>query len=393
MEIKDMKLTDIQARKLELDAFNPEDATIEEIEKNTQELRSLNEQETAILKAAEERKKQIASVINDPNPTIIKEFKEERQMNEEMTTEERRASEEYRSAYLKKLQGKALNEIEQRLYDNEMTTGDVAGVIPTITYDRIFEKLVQLAPILSEITLLQVPGNVTFALPGVEEDAVLHAENALQSPAADTLLSVNLAGYEIIKVLRISATVQAMSINAFESWLVQYLAKGIVKKIGAYIFYGTGENQPKGVDKAQVWASGTNANVWTGTSNTVVPKDLVATAGLLKGGYHSNAKWAMNSKMFWSEVVARQENDKYKLLTDDYKRLLGYEILLDDNMKDNEIFFGDFSYVVANLAQNVKVDRSTESGFLNNSIDYRGTAIFDSDIAIGEAFVKSVKTL
>ena len=125
----------------------------------------------------------------------------------------------------------------------------------------------------------------------------------------------------------------------------------------------------------------------------MVPKDLVATAGLLKGGYHSNAKWAMNSKMFWSEVVARQENDKYKLLTDDYKRLLGYEILLDDNMKDNEIFFGDFSYVVANLAQNVKVDRSTESGFLNNSIDYRGTAIFDSDIAIGEAFVKSVKTL
>ena len=101
-----------------------------------------------------------------------------------------------------------------------------------MTQERIFNKLKQHAPLLSEITLLQVPGNVTFAIEGTNNAAAKHAENDLISPAADTMLSVTLAGYEIVKVLRISKTVQAMAINAFESWLVDILGENIAAKIG-----------------------------------------------------------------------------------------------------------------------------------------------------------------
>ena len=101
----------------------------------------------------------------------------------------------------------------------------------------------------------------------------------------------------------------------------------------------------------------------------------------------------MNSTTFWGSVVPAQDNSKYKILTDDYSRILGYPVMLDDNVAAGDIFFGDFKKVIGNLSQNVKVDRSTESGFAYNAVDYRGTAIFDCDIAVAEAFVKCAKVL
>ena len=101
----------------------------------------------------------------------------------------------------------------------------------------------------------------------------------------------------------------------------------------------------------------------------------------------------MNSTDFWGGIVAAQSNDKYKILTDDYSRLLGFPILLDDNVASGDIFFGNFKKVVGNLSQNITVAASEASGFLRNAIDFRGTAIFDCDIAVGEAFVKCAKTL
>ena len=121
-----------------------------------------------------------------------------------------------------------------------------------MTQERIFNKLKQYAPLMSEITLLQVPGNVTFAIEGTNNAAAKHAENDLISPAGDTMLSVTLAGYEIVKVLRISKTVQAMAINAFESWLVDILGENIAAKIGEYIIYGSGTSEPKGLIMLQL---------------------------------------------------------------------------------------------------------------------------------------------
>ena len=101
----------------------------------------------------------------------------------------------------------------------------------------------------------------------------------------------------------------------------------------------------------------------------------------------------MNSTTFWTQVLPASDNSNVKILTDDFKRLLGYPIMIDDNCTTGDIFFGDFKKLVGNLSQNIKVDRSTESGFVYNSIDFRGTAIFDSKIAVGEAFVKGAKVL
>jgi len=391
MNIEEMTLEQITARLAELDEEVRVATDAEAVNKAADEKKELLTRK-AELEALEQRKQTALNIQNGIiSPKIIDTRKEDKPMEfENMRPEDIRATEEYRSAFLKGLQNKPLTDLEKRA--NEMASTDVSGVIPTMTQERIFNKLKQYAPLMSEITLLQVPGNVTFAIEGTNNAAAKHAENTLIEPAGDTMMSVTLAGFEIVKVLRISKTVQAMAINAFESWLVDILGENIAAKIGEYIIYGSGSSEPKGIDYAATWTDTSNAVSPAGTKYPTAA-ELVELVSYLKGGYHRNAKWLMNSTDFWGGIVAAQDNNKFKILTDDYQRLLGYPILLDDNVASGDIFFGDFRKVVGNLSQNITVDRSTESGFLYNSIDYRGTAIFDCDIAVGEAFVKCAKTL
>ena len=68
---------------------------------------------------------------------------------------------------------------------------------------------------------------------------------------------------------------------------------------------------------------------------------------------------------------------------------MGYPVVTDDYVPSDkgQIYLGKWTDVVGNLSQPVNVARSDQSGFLNNSIDFRGTAIFDSKLAKNDAVV------
>ena len=85
-------------------------------------------------------------------------------------------SPEYRSAWLNRLRGVRLTDAEERAYSN--ATGAGAELIPTQTANEIISKIREKAPLLAEITLLQVSGNVKFVVEGTTNAAALHTENA-----------------------------------------------------------------------------------------------------------------------------------------------------------------------------------------------------------------------
>jgi HK97 family phage major capsid protein len=309
---------------------------------------------------------------------------------ENMTAEEVRGTEEYRSAFLKGLQGRRLDEMEKRI--NEMASTDVAGVIPTMTQNKIFDLLKQDAPLLGEITLFQVPGNLTVSVDSTNADAALHAQNTAITPAADALTSVTLGGFEIVKVNRISATVSAMAVSAFESWLTMNLSRKLSRKMAQYCIYGTGSSQPKGIDYMNTWTNDTNAVQWAGAAPTAA--EMLELISYLKGGYHQGAKFLMNSVTLYGKIAPAQDNSKFKILSDDYLRCVGYPILLDDNCAAGDIFFGNFREgMVANISAPITVARSDASGFLSNAIDFRGACLFDCDLTHTEGFVKSAADL
>lgn len=383
------RLKEIEARLAQIKVeLEKEGADIDALE---QEVKELTEERKAIQEKIERRKEIMANIVSGEG-TIITDFipnKEERKF-ENMTKEEILETPEYRSAFLKKLLGKPLTEAEERAYTS--ADNSAGAVIPTLTASELFDKMVAIAPMIDEITLLRVAGNVKFAIENVRDAATRHTENAAVTPAGDNLAYVTLAGYEYIKVIRISKTVQTMSINAFENWLTDMLAEDIAVAIENDIINGDGVSGPKGVEYAATWVATENlieyANGGSPSYDNVM--DMIAALPLR---YHSGAKFLCNSKFLYGKLTKIKDDQKQPILVKDMAnglqfRIMGFPVLLSDKVEDGVMYFGNFKKIVGNLAQDVTVESSTQSGFLNNSIDFRGTAIFDCDIALPDAFIK-----
>ncbi len=381
-----MRIKEIEARlaaiKKEIeergDAMKAEE--IDALEKETKEL---TEERAGLIAAAEKRNGILDNIAKGAG--IVSRTFEQKQDNAD--PDDPFGTPEYRSAWLKNLRRLPLTDAEKRAYANASGTG--AEVVPTQTANEIISKVKKLAPMLNEVTLLHVKGAVKFAVEGTNNDAAIHTENAAITAAADTLTTVTLTGYEIIKLVQISDTVMTMSIAAFESWIVDMLAEAIARKVEDFFINGTGSSQPKGIDKANTW--GATNSVTVAKSGSLTAANVQTLIGLLNAGYDRNAKFVMSKKTLFTDFMPLMDTSKNHIVTVQGNNyfVYGYPVLLSDYVKEHEAFLGDFKKVCANLAENINVKNAYDID--TNSYKYSGIAIFDCTPAIGEAFVKLAK--
>lgn len=379
-----MRVQEIIARKAEIKALLEGTGEVD-LDALQKELRELDEERQELEKRNEIAKSVELGAIETRQ---IEKPKEEGKMENIMTREEILNSNEYRNAFLKNLQGARMTEAEQRAYS--ASTAD--GAIPTQTAETLFAKMTKLAPMLSEITLLRVAGNVQFATEGVRNAAAQHTENAAITGATDTLVKVSLTGYEYNKLLYVSKTVQTMAVNAFEGWLTDMIAEDIAVAIEDAIINGTGSSAPKGVATAATWSTTTNLVVVTGTY-TITYADVLNVISKLPARYDGNAKFLCGKGMAYQGLANVKDTSGRPILINDASgsnpfRVLGFPVIVSDKVADKTLYFGDFKKVVGNLSQDVTVERDASAGFASNSIAYRGGAIFDCNIALEDAFVK-----
>lgn len=382
-----MRIKEIEARlaaiKKEIeergDAMKAEE--IDALEKETKEL---TEERTGLIAAAEKRNGILDNIAKGGGVSVRSFGKKE---EDNTDPDDPFGTPEYRSAWLKNLRRLPLTDAEKRAYAN--ASGKGAEVVPTQTANEIISKVKKLAPMLNEVTLLHVKGAVKFVVEGTNNDAAIHTENAAITPAADTLTTVTLSGYEIVKLVQISDTVMTMSIAAFESWIVDMLAEAIARKVEDFFINGTGTSQPKGIDKANTW--GATNSVTVGASASLTAANIQTLIGLLNAGYDRNAKFVMSKRTLFTDFMPLQDNSKNHIVTVQGNSyfVYGYPVLLSDYVKEHEAFLGDFKKVCANLAESINVKNAYDID--TNSYKYSGIAIFDCQPAIGEAFVKLVK--
>ena len=373
------ELSQIESRNAEI-ATEVETADASVLEERDKESKELEARKAELIARKEEleAEERAAAEVADEN-TITEEVELPR---EERTNEMEKifdvSSEEFRSAWVKTLQNKKLNEAEERAYSTA-----TPNAIPTMVADKFFEKIKKLAPMLSEITLMQVAGNIKFMAEGTRNAAGVHTENSAVAPAADTVVSVELGGKEFMKVIRISQAAETMSINAFENWLVDMLAGDIARAIDDYVI-----NDATNGIVAMASTATTNVITQTATSGYGY-KDICNLVALLPAGYDAEAKFLVTKKTLYNDIKGIVDENKRPIFDPVDKTLLGYPVVVDDYVPSDkkQVYLGKWTDVVGNLSQPVNVARSDQSGFLNNSIDYRGTAIFDSKLAKTDAVV------
>jgi HK97 family phage major capsid protein len=351
------------------------------------EARTLKEARKTAMENAEKRSRILSAVSGmTGTPAATAPVVETRNFSD-MTAEEVIATPEYRSAFSKKLQGRTLSEVEQRAYSSAASSAGAA--IPTELANDILTKAKQYAPLLDEITLLHVPGGVTYAVEGTNDDPDEHTENGSITSAGDTLVSVTLTAYEITKLIQVSQSVKTMAIPEFEAFLVNTLAEGIAVILVKRILAGSGSSQATGVEKANSWDS-TNS-VTVGGTASLTTSDVLTVISLLNGGYDRNAKFVMSKKTLFQDFIPLQDKAKNDIVSKEGNQyfIQGYPVLLDDSVAIHEAYLGDFKKYVANMAQAINVKSGED--LRTNSYLYLGSCMFDGKPAIGEAFVKIIK--
>src|SRR5690606_8764543 len=281
-----------------------------DLEKIQEELRSLDEEKEKL-----EKRAQIAKGIQSggivANPIVKPKVEAEERKFEGMERDEILSAPEYRSGYLKRLQGKALTATEERALTTASNSAGAA--VPTTTLNMIIDKLRQTSALFPRVTVSYVPGNLSLVVANAKNAAAWKAEGADGTPADDTVVSINLSGYELIKLVEISAAAQAMTIDAFEAYIAAEIGRQMAIAIENAILNGTGSGQPTGILTGITWDAN-NSTTWTNGS-AIGYDNLVDGLALLPTMYHPNAVFVMNRKMLFGGIRKITTQDGQPIFT------------------------------------------------------------------------------
>ena len=211
MEIKEMKIEDIETRMSEIEtAMTAEDANLEEL---SAEVDSLVERKKELARQAEEQRNLREKVANVRGIVIEKHDEEE---NEKMDKIENRAA--LADAMAEFIKGNATP--EQRAL---LTTGVSGGTVKVsdVVEDYIWTDW-EKSSILSRIRKVYVKGNYSVGYEASATGAVKHTEGDLENPAEEvlTLGYVNFIAQYYKKWITVSDTVLALKGEAFLRYLL-----------------------------------------------------------------------------------------------------------------------------------------------------------------------------
>lgn len=362
-----MRINEIEERLSAIKAeIETEGADITALSKEADELL---EERKGIIETAEKRQQTIKNIV-DGQTKLVRKFEEEKVKMEKRTFEI--DSVEYRNAWLKGLQGKKLDA-------EERAAVSASGVIPTQTLNKIVGKF-DLNPLLSNIDMMYVPGNISIPVEGSVNDAAWVAMGTAATDSNDAITTVSLGAYKLIKTVEIGADVQAMAIDAFETWLVDRLANKIQKAVDSAVLNGTGSSQATGILK-----SGEVATTGTFTKTGITYSDLLTIIAGLQTQYLANAKFVMPRALFYKEVLNITDTSKKPVVVRDVQapakfNIFGYEVIVDDNCAANTIIFGDLKCYTFNFAKAPEITSDGSTGFRTGSTVYRAMALADGKV-------------
>ena len=387
MEFKNMTVEELEARRVQIG---------EEVEKDGADLDALEAEIKGIKAELEARKDtaakkaEIRSAVASGDGKVVAEIptQEKRTMEEIKYNAQ---SPEYRTAWLKNIAQRDgqmifgdLTETEQRAFT--FTTANTGAVVPTETMNRIVELVESMAPMYDDATKTgMVKG---FGVPRHKSiaagDAAATDEGVANADEEDTFDLLALDGVEIKKHVEITRKMQWQSIDAFEAWLTDHIAKRIAVAKEAQIRARL-DAVTTGIAAANVLTAQTYAE---GTIRAILAK--IKQSG--------TKVWYANTNTIWNGLAGIQDGNDRPLFvpstTDSdptvQGRIYGGSVKVDENLADNVVYVGVPASILAN---------DFEALFMNNAIDPKtfktiiaGYSLFDAGLENPLAFVKATFT-
>lgn len=323
MEIKDMKLEDIEQRLAEIaerrsgmadvvEVEETEDAVLDEMQNEAEELNKeeaeLNERKAAILEAAELRQKELDEVMRTGKEVQINKGEKT------MTNAEVRASKEYTLAFADYI--KTGDDTQCRA----LLTENVSGQVPVASYvDEVIRHAWDREGIVSRVRKTYMKGNVRVGYEISADGAYIHTESSNTAVTEESLSLgiVNLIPMSIKKFIQISDEVYDLTGEAFLEYIYSELVYRIAKKLADEII-------------KDIEACGTQS----ATSLPAVPKitSTTVTVSLIDKALAELSDEATNpciimNKQTWGAFKEAEANNNYR-----YDPFSGLPVVFNNSM-------------------------------------------------------------
>lgn len=392
------------------EAFSEEEKKLveEEIEKFETEKSELEEQEKSLDNEVSELENELADLEKEEEPQ--KEVQEEsREVKRNMETRKFfKMNNQERDLFFERDDVKNyLGEVKTAIKEKRALT-NVGLTIPEVFIGLIRENLIDYSKLYKHVDVRNVSGEARAVIMGAIPEAIWTECCANLNELDLVFNDVELDCYKLGGYYAVCNANLEDSDIALASELITALSKAIGLALDKAILYGTGTKMPLGIVTrlAQTEAPSdypTTARAWTDLHETNI-KSIVASAkgadlvsqivadfGAAKGKYSRGEKvWVMNETTYTSLVAASVSVDASGAIVagvNGVMPVIGGVIEVLDFIPDNVVIGGYFDlYLLAERAGS-KFATSEHVRFLQDQTVFKGTARYDGQPAIAEAFV------
>lgn len=322
---------------------------------------------------------------------------------ENMTVEQVRASEEYRSAWLRSIAVDAdgkhifgeMNDAEKRAF-TFMTTNSTA-VVPTLTQNRIVDRLRHEAPMLEDATVTAITQG--FAIPVrtaiAAGDAAVVGQAAANEDEQDTFVLITMTGVDIKKHAVMTRRMQFQSIEAFEDWLIEDISKRIMVAKERTIIARLDGTAPATGESVNANVKIDAGNVLSGA--TIVYDDKTIRSIMAKIDEPGQVVVYANRYTIFNGLAGINDGAGNKAFINTPQEdptikgvIYGAVVKEDVNLTNNVAYFGVRGAVKANNFAPLEITPAIEPKTANRI--FTGSEIFDAGLENPKAFVKATFT-
>lgn len=296
----------------------------------------------------------------------------------------------YREAFFNHLMGNEVTNEQERAFttvnsktQNTMTGTSTAVVVPTTTSSKIWRKVGELYPFYQDCFKMSVKGNFELIQEKASSDAKWYDEETATEDGKEDLDKYQLAGCELSRAIDVSWKLKKMSMDDFENYIVEKMAKKMGAALGYASVQGKGKPtasehkpEPLGVATA-LQAEGNTARV---VEYTTAPTyaNLTSLFSKVKSAYKKTV-YATND-FIWNVLAnITDKNDRPYFIPDatagGVGRLFGAVVKEDDSVPAGMLLLGDASAYTMNFNEDITLD--TEENKKKRTTSYLGYAIAD----------------
>lgn len=236
--------------------------------------------------------------------------------------------------------------IRENRATGEMKLGENGAVIPTTIANRILDTVKQIAPLYALATKFNVKGKLDFPV-AKESIATTYAEEFTALASSKVRFEKRtLDGFLVGALTKVSVSL----INNSQFDIVSYVVNKVAESIALFL--------EKEIIKG---ASGKMTGVLVDTlvktvatvTDTPTADEFIATQVAVPQQYQAGAMWLVSNKTLLAMRQMKDENGRYFLqhdLTNGFGyTFLGKPVMVSDQMKDENVVYGDFSGYFVNI--------------------------------------------